>query len=109
MQEGKPLHSPIDCKNTEGGICYGTGNSNRLSTTAYPSETGMVTKGTFGKVHILAGSVGFTGAPAWPRRQRCAPVRGWCSSVPQEIWPVLAVKCQAMPAPVPPIPNSWRR
>lgn len=63
-------------------------------------------KGTFGKVHILAGSVGFTGAPALASaaavRTGSGLVHLW---VPEEIWPVLAVKCQsAMPAPVPPFP-----
>ena len=61
-------------------------------------------KGTFGKVHILAGSVNFTGAPALSSaaavRTGSGLVHLW---VPAEIWPVLAVKCQsAMPAPVPP-------
>ena len=61
-------------------------------------------KGTFGKVHILAGSVGFTGAPALASAAAVRTGSGlvylW---VPREIWPVLAVKCQsAMPAPVPP-------
>ena len=61
-------------------------------------------KGTFGKVHILAGSVNFTGAPALSSaaavRTGAGLVHLW---VPTEIWPVLAVKCQsAMPAPVPP-------
>ncbi len=60
-------------------------------------------KGTFGKVHILAGSVGFTGAPALASaaavRTGSGLVHLW---VPEEIWPILAVKCQsAMPAPVP--------
>ena len=63
-------------------------------------------KGTFGKVHILAGSVGLTGAPALSSaaavRTGSGLVHLW---VPQEIWPVLAIKCQsAMPAPVPPFP-----
>lgn len=63
-------------------------------------------KGTFGKVHILAGSVGFTGASALSSaaavRTGSGLVHLW---VPQEIWPVLAIKCQsAMPAPVPPFP-----
>ena len=63
-------------------------------------------KGTFGKVHSLAGSVGFTGAPALSSaaavRTGSGLVHLW---VPQEIWPVLAIKCQsAMPAPVPPFP-----
>ena len=64
-------------------------------------------KGTFGKVHILAGSVGFTGAPALASEAAVRTGSGLVSlSVPQEIWPVLAVKCQeAMPSPVPPYPE----
>lgn len=37
-------------------------------------------KGTFGKVHILAGSVGFTGAPALASEAAVRTVRGWCPS-----------------------------
>lgn len=60
-------------------------------------------KGTFGKVHILAGCVGFTGAPALASAAAVRTGSGLVFlSVPQEIWPVLAVKCQeAMPSPVP--------
>lgn len=63
-------------------------------------------KGMFGKVHILAGCVGFTGAPALASEAAVRMGSGLVSlSVPEEIWPVLAVKCQeAMPAPVPPFP-----
>lgn len=61
-------------------------------------------KGTFGKVHILAGSVGFTGAPALAASGAVCTGAGlvflWVDCA---IWPVLAVKCQsAMPAPIPP-------
>ena len=68
-------------------------------------------KGTFGKVHILAGSVNFTGAPALSSaaavRTGSGLVHLW---VPEEIWPVLAVKCQsAMPAPVPPFEQLLER
>lgn len=64
-------------------------------------------KGTFGKVHILAGSVGFTGAPALASAAAVRTGSGLVSlSVPEEIWPVLAVKCQsAMPSPVPVFPE----
>ncbi len=60
-------------------------------------------KGTYGRVHILAGSVGFTGAPALAS---AAAVRTGSGLVflwtPEEVWPVLAVKCgSAMPAPIP--------
>ena len=60
-------------------------------------------KGTFGKVHILAGCVGFTGAPALASAAAVRTGSGLVFlSVPREIWPVLAVKCQeAMPSPVP--------
>lgn len=63
-------------------------------------------KGTFGKVHILAGSVGFTGAPALAAAGAVRTGSGLVFlSVPREIWPVLAVKCQeAMPAPLPAFP-----
>ena len=59
-------------------------------------------KGTFGKVHIWAGSVGLTGAAALTAAAAVRTGSGLVSlSVPPEIWPVLAVKCQeAMPAPV---------
>ena len=64
-------------------------------------------KGTFGKVHILAGSVGFTGAP-W--LASAAAVRTGSGLVflwtEPEVWPVLAVKCgSAMPSPVPSFPK----
>lgn len=60
-------------------------------------------KGTFGKVHILAGSVGFTGAPALAAsgavRAGAGLVFLW---VDRDIWPILAIKCQsAMPTPIP--------
>lgn len=60
-------------------------------------------KGTFGKVHILAGSVGFTGAPALAASGAVRAGSGlvflW---VDRDIWPILAIKCQsAMPAPIP--------
>ena len=63
-------------------------------------------KGTFGKVHILAGCVGFTGAPALASSAAVRTGSGLVFlSVPQEIWPVMAVKCQeAMPSPVPAFP-----
>lgn len=61
-------------------------------------------KGDFGKVLIVAGSVGFTGAPAFAAR---AAVRSGAGlvflAVPQEIWAVEAVKNdEAMVLPLPP-------
>lgn len=60
-------------------------------------------KGTFGKVLILGGSVGFSGAPVLAAR---AAVRGGTGlvflGVPQSVWPVAAMKCDsAMPFPLP--------
>ena len=75
--------------------------------TALPCRAPEGHKGTFGKVHILAGSVGFTGAP-W--LASAAAVRTGSGLVflwtPEEVWPVLAVKCgSAMPSPIPPYPQ----
>ena len=64
-------------------------------------------KGNFGKVFILAGSRGYTGAPCLAAR---AAVRGGVGlvtvAVPEEIYPIVAAKCcdEAM---VWPIPGSW--
>ena len=60
-------------------------------------------KGTFGKVCILAGSEGYTGAPVLSAR---AAVRGGTGLVfllvPRCIYPIIAVKCdEAMPSPLP--------
>lgn len=60
-------------------------------------------KGTFGKVYLLGGSVGYTGAPVL-----CAAAaeRSGCGlmflGVPESVWPAAAVKCWgAMPHPLP--------
>ena len=60
-------------------------------------------KGTFGKVMIIGGAVGYTGAP-W--LAAAAAVRTGCGlvsmGVPETIWPVEAAKCvSAMPFPLP--------
>lgn len=60
-------------------------------------------KGTFGKVLIVGGSVGYTGAPVLASR---AAVRGGTGlvflGVPKTVWPVTAVKSdEAMPFPLP--------
>ncbi len=59
-------------------------------------------KGTFGKVYLLGGSVGYTGAPVL-----CATAaeRSGCGlvflGVPESVWPAAAVKCWgAMPHPL---------
>lgn len=60
-------------------------------------------KGTFGKVLIVGGSVGFTGAPVLASR---SAVRGGTGlvflGVPKSVWPAAAVKSEeAMPFPLP--------
>ena len=60
-------------------------------------------KGTFGKVYLLGGSVGYTGAPvlcaAAAERSGCGLV---FLGVPESVWPAAAVKCWgAMPHPLP--------
>ena len=60
-------------------------------------------KGTFGKVLIVGGAVGYTGAPYLTA---AAAVRTGCGlvslGVPETIWPVEAAKCvSAMPFPLP--------
>ena len=60
-------------------------------------------KGTFGRVLIAAGSVGFTGAPVLAAN---AAVRSGAGlvflGVPRSVWPIAAVKCdEAMPFPLP--------
>ena len=60
-------------------------------------------KGDFGRLFILAGSEGYTGAPVLASR---AAVRGGAGlvtlAVPREIYPIIAVKCdEAMPWPLP--------
>ncbi|MCD8147649.1 MAG: NAD(P)H-hydrate dehydratase [Clostridiales bacterium] len=60
-------------------------------------------KGTFGKVDIIAGSEGYTGAPVLAAR---AAVRGGTGlvflQIPRCVYPIVAVKCdEAMPSPLP--------
>ncbi len=60
-------------------------------------------KGTFGKVLILAGSVGFTGAPVLAARAATRTGCGLVSlAVPNTIYPIVAQKClEEMPFPLP--------
>lgn len=71
---------------------------------ALPTRDESAHKGNFGRVLIIAGSVGFTGAPAFAAR---AAVRSGAGlvflAVPQEIWAVEAVKNdEAMVLPLSP-------
>lgn len=68
-----------------------------------PKRSETAHKGDFGRIHILAGSVGFTGAPYFAAEAAVRTGAGLVSlSVPPEIWQVIAVKCnEAMPLPIP--------
>ena len=60
-------------------------------------------KGDFGKIFVLAGSEGYTGAPHLAARAALRTGAGLVFlGVPREIYPILAVKCdEAMPFPLP--------
>jgi len=60
-------------------------------------------KGNFGKLFILAGSVGYTGAPVFASRAAVRAGAGLVTlAVPQEVYPIVAVKCdEAMVWPWP--------
>ena len=60
-------------------------------------------KGDFGKIFILAGSEGYTGAPVLAARGALRTGAGLVFlGVPREIYPIVAVKCdEAMPFPLP--------
>ena len=60
-------------------------------------------KGDFGKVFILAGSEGYTGAPVLAANAAVRVGAGLVFlGVPREIYPIVAVKCdEAMPFPLP--------
>lgn len=60
-------------------------------------------KGDFGKIFILAGSEGYTGAPVLAARGALRTGAGLVFlGVPREIYPIIAVKCDAaMPFPLP--------
>ena len=60
-------------------------------------------KGDFGKVFILAGSEGYTGAPVLSASSAVRMGAGLVFlGVPREVYPIVAVKCdEAMPFPLP--------
>ncbi len=74
-----------------------------LISAALPKRPRDAHKGNFGRVFILAGSVGYTGAPVLAARAAVRSGSGLVFlGVPKEIWPVVAVKCdEAMPSPLP--------
>ena len=74
-----------------------------LARAALPARKPDGHKGDFGRVLVIGGSAGYTGAPFLTAS---AAVRSGCGlvylGVPNTVWPVLAVKCtSAMPFPLP--------
>jgi len=68
-----------------------------------PRRRATAHKGDFGKVLIVAGSVGFTGAPVLAANAAVRTGSGLVYlAVPADIYPIAAVKCdEAMPFPIP--------
>lgn len=69
----------------------------------FPRRPRNAHKGGFGKLFILAGSEGFTGAPVLAARAALRTGAGLVYlGVPRDIYPIVAVKCdEAMPFPLP--------
>ncbi len=67
-----------------------------------PVRTRQAHKGDFGRVYILAGSVGYTGAPVFAANAAVRTGSGLVFlGVPEDIWNVVAVRCaEAMPHPL---------
>ena len=65
-------------------------------------------KGDFGKVYILGGSVGYTGAPVFAAQAAVRCGAGLVKvGVPQPVWPVAAARlAEAMPHPLPAGPEG---
>ena len=68
-----------------------------------PRRPAEAHKGDFGKVFILAGSEGYTGAPVLAARAALRTGAGLVFlGVPRDIYPIVAVRCdEAMPFPLP--------
>lgn len=68
-----------------------------------PRRARWAHKGDFGRVYILAGSVGYTGAPVFAADGAVRTGSGLVFlGVPEDIWSVVAVRCsEAMPHPLP--------
>lgn len=74
----------------------------KQTTFQLPRRQRTAHKGDFGRVYVLAGSVGYTGAPVFAANAAVRTGSGLVFlGVPEEIWSVVAVKCaEAMPYPV---------
>ena len=86
---------------------YGRFDGPRLELVRTPSvlprRPAVAHKGDFGKIFILAGSEGYTGAPVLAARAALRTGAGLVYlGVPRDIYPIIAVKCdEAMPFPLP--------
>ena len=74
-----------------------------LSDFRLPYRDRSAHKGDFGKVFILAGSQGYTGAPVFSAKAAVRTGAGLVFlGIPANIYPIVAVKCdEAMPFPLP--------
>ena len=99
--EVRDIGIPADL--VQGLVCRAQTVERDFSHDALPPRKIDGHKGTFGKVLIVGGAVGYTGAP-W--LTAAAAARSGCGlvflGVPEAIWPVEAAKCvSAMPFPLP--------
>lgn len=63
-------------------------------------------KGTFGKVYVLGGAVGYTGAPVYAAEAAARSGAGLVyAGVPAEVYPIVAARCAAAMAR--PIPGTY--
>lgn len=67
-----------------------------------PARARQAHKGDFGRVYVLGGSVGYTGAPVFAASAAVRTGSGLVFlGVPEDIWSVVAVRCaEAMPHPL---------
>ena len=65
-------------------------------------------KGTFGKVYVYGGCVGYTGAPVYAGEAAVRTGSGLVfAGVPEEVYPIVAARCgAAMAHPLPPEPDE---
>ena len=99
--EVRDIGIPADL--VRGLVCRAQTVEQDFARAALPPRRADGHKGTFGKVLIVGGAVGYTGAPYLTA---AAAVRTGCGlvslGVPETIWPVEAAKCvSAMPFPLP--------
>lgn len=68
-----------------------------------PRRDPLAHKGDFGRLHIIGGGVGYTGAPVLAARGALRTGAGLVSlSVPEPVYPIVAGHClESMPAPLP--------